>query len=132
MLTHHLEEEFSDNLTMRQLDLPTPPLTSSREVITLSRNLFNDERFWETHEEVEALWKTKSGQEKEVLQGFILVAVAFVHLQKDEAKICLSVLKRALKKLEVPIREYEGLDVDLLRNRVRSILNSGKPAIFKV
>lgn len=132
VLTHHLEEEFGEILTLRQLDLPTPLPASSREVITLSRSLFNDERFWETHEEVEALWKTKSGQEKEVLQGFILVAVAFVHLQKNETKICLSILKRALKKLEAPISKYEGLDVDMLRERVRSILKTGEPAIFKV
>ncbi len=131
-LAHRLEEEFSEVLTLRQLDLPTPPPTSSQEVMALARSLFNDERFWETHEEVEALWKTKHGEEKEMLQGFILVAVAFVHLQKDEAEICISVLKRALKKLEAPISEYEGLDVDLLRDRVRSSLKNGEPAIFRV
>ncbi len=131
-LAHRLEEEFSEILTLRQLDLPTPPPPSSLEVIALSRSLFNEERFWETHEEVEALWKMKYGQEKEVLQGFILVAVAFVHLQKSEVKICLSVLKRALKKLEVPLSKYEGLDVDLLRDRVRAILKTGEPSVFKV
>lgn len=131
-LAHRLEEEFSEILTLQQLDLPTPPPTSSQEVMALARSLFNDERYWETHEEVEALWKTKFGQEKEVLQGFILVAVAFVHLQRNEAEICISVLKRALKKLEAPIGKYEGLDVDLLRERVRTILKTGEPVIFKV
>ncbi len=131
-LAHRLEEEFGDILTLRQLDLPTTPPTSNQEVITLARSLFNDERFWETHEEVEALWKTKYGEEKEVLQGFILVAVAFVHLQKNEAKICISVLKRALRKLEAPISAYEGLNVDLLRDRVRNILEKNEPTIFKV
>jgi len=74
----------------------------------------------------------KRGEEKELLQGFILVAVAFVHFQKDEIEICLSVLKRAIKKLEVPINKYEGLDVDLLRNRVQSVFKKGEPAVFKV
>ncbi len=131
-LTHHLEQEFGETLTLRQLDIPTPPPTSSREVITLARGLFNDERFWETHEEVEALWKTKNGEEKEMLQGFILVAVAFVHLQKNEVKICLSVLKRALKKLEVSIHGYEGLDVDLIREKVQEVLKTQNPVIFMV
>ena len=131
-LAHHLEQEFGETLTLRQLDLPTPPPTSSRDVITLSKELFNDQRFWETHEEVEALWKTKAGEEKEMLQGFILVAVAFVHLQKNEENLCLSILKRALKKLEVPIHEYEGLNVDLVRERVREVLKTGNPIIFKV
>ncbi len=131
-LAHHLEEEFSEILTLRQLDLPTPSPTSSREVIILARTLFNDERFWETHEEVEALWKTKKGEEKEMLQGFILVAVAFVHLQKNETKICLSVMKRALKKLDVTIHRYEGLDIDLLREKIQVILKTENPIIFKV
>jgi uncharacterized protein len=131
-LAHQLEQEFGETLTLRQLDLPTAPPTSSREVMTLAQDLFNDERFWETHEEVEALWKTKKGEEKEMLQGFILVAVAFVHLQKNEVKICLSVLKRALKKLEVPIQQYEGLDINLIREKVQAILKTENPVIFKV
>jgi uncharacterized protein len=131
-LSHHLEQEFGEALTLRQLDLPTPPPTSSRDVITLAKSLFNDARFWETHEEVEALWKTKKSEEKEMLQGFILVAVAFVHLQKNEAEICLSILKRAFKKLQAPIHTYEGLDIDLIRENIQEILRTGNPAIFKV
>ena len=131
-LVHFLEQEFGETLTMRELDLPTPPPTSSLDVITLARELFNDERFWETHEEVEALWKTKKAAEKEILQGFILVAVAFVHLQKNEAKICLSILKRAMKKLEAPIHRYEGLDLDLIREHVQEILKTENPVVFKV
>lgn len=131
-LAHHLEQEFGETLTLRQLDLPAPPPASSRDVIALARGLFNDERFWETHEEVEALWKSKRGEEKEMLQGFILVAVAFVHLQKNEAGICLSILKRAFKKLQAPIRGYEGLNIDLIRENIDEILKTGNPVIFKV
>ena len=132
VLAETLEEEFGQILTFRQLDLPTPPPTQSRDVIAAARKLFNEERFWETHEEVEALWKTKKAEEKELLQGFILVAVAFVHLQKDETEICLSVLRRAMRKLEVKIDNYEGLNVEALREKVQAILKSGKPESFNV
>ena len=37
--------------------------------------------------------------EKELIQGLILVAAALVHYQKYENVVCLSVLGRALKKL---------------------------------
>lgn len=131
-LAETLEEEFGPILTFRQLDLPTPPPTQSREVIAAARNLFNEERFWETHEEVEALWKTKEGAERELLQGFILVAVAFVHLQKDETEICLSILRRAMKKLEVKLDTYEGLNVRALRENAQEILESGIPELFDV
>ncbi len=131
-LTHLLEQEFGEILTLRQLDLPTPPPTSSRELIASARHLFNEERYWETHEEVEALWKTKKAEEKELLQGFILVAVAFVHLQKDEPEICMSVLKRAMRKLEGKPDTYEQMDVKALRTSVQIILENGMPAPFRV
>ena len=38
---------------------------------------FNNERFWESHEAFEGVWKKCSGQEKETVQGIILLAVAF-------------------------------------------------------
>ena len=50
---------------------------------------FNNERFWESHEAFEGVWKKCFGREKELVQGIILVAVAFAHAQKDE----LSILK---------------------------------------
>ena len=59
---------------------------------------FNNERFWECHEALEGAWKQSNGDEKELLQGLILIAAALVHYQKDENDICLSVFNRALKK----------------------------------
>ena len=38
---------------------------------------FNNERFWESHEAFEGVWKQCFGREKEILQGIILFAVAF-------------------------------------------------------
>jgi hypothetical protein len=40
---------------------------------------FNNERFWECHEAFEGVWKECSGREKELVQGIILLAVAFAH-----------------------------------------------------
>ena len=35
--------------------------------------LFNDERYWEAHENLEYVWKNATGTEKEILNGIILV-----------------------------------------------------------
>ena len=40
---------------------------------------FNNERFWESHEALEGAWKQCTGSEKELIQGLILIAAAFVH-----------------------------------------------------
>ena len=45
---------------------------------------FNNERFWESHESFEGVWKQCFGREKEILQGIILFVVAFAHAQEDE------------------------------------------------
>jgi hypothetical protein len=59
--------------------------------------LFNDEKYWEAHEGLEYIWKNANGIEKEILNGIILVAAAFVHDEKDEQDVCISILQRARK-----------------------------------
>ena len=53
------------------------------EAIKRAVELFNDERYWEAHEALEYVWKNATGTEKEILNGIILVAAAFVHDEKD-------------------------------------------------
>ncbi len=62
--------------------------------------LFNMERFWKSHEVLEGIWKMSSGLEKQILNGLILIDAAFVHYQKNEIDVFISILKRSLKKLE--------------------------------
>jgi len=78
---------------------------------------FNNERFWECHEALEGAWKQCTGDEKELIQGLILVAAALVHYQKDENTICLSVLGRALKKLHSKSGEYYNINVDSVNKK---------------
>ena len=45
------------------------------KAVKLAVQLFNDERYWEAHENLEYVWKNATGTEKEILNGIILVAV---------------------------------------------------------
>jgi len=89
---------------------------------------FNNERFWECHEALEGAWKQCTGDEKELIQGLILVAAALVHYQKDENTICLSVLGRALKKLHGKSGEYYKINVDMVKQKTIEMLD--KKEIF--
>ena len=89
---------------------------------------FNNERFWECHEALEGAWKQSSGDEKELIQGLILVAAALVHYQKYENDICLSVLGRAMKKLQSKSGEYYQINVDKVKEKTIEILD--KKEIF--
>ena len=89
---------------------------------------FNNERFWECHEALEGAWKQSSGEEKELIQGLILVAAALVHYQKAEDDICLSVLRRALEKLNDKSGQYCQINVDAVKQKVIEMLD--KKEIF--
>lgn len=102
------------------------------EAVKLGVFYFNEERFWEAHEVLEGVWKKCFEGEKDLVQGIILVAAAFVHYQKDEISICLSVLGRALDKLANATGTYHNINIDLLRNNIKSIISSGNISLFSI
>ena len=93
---------------------------------------FNNERFWESHEALEGAWKKCIGDEKELIQGIILVAAALVHYQKYENKICLSVLNRALKKLSNKSGEYHDINIDSIKQKIIEMLDKKEISTFVI
>lgn len=85
---------------------------------------FNNERFWECHEVLESVWKATYEGEKDLVQGIILVAAALVHYQKDENKICISILGRAMEKLSAATGNYHGIDIDAFKNKVSVMIRT--------
>ena len=126
-----LEAKFGPLLTLRELDVQTPP-TAKPVAIKQGIALFNEERYWESHEALESAWLTSSGPEKEVLQGIILLAAAYVHLQKNEEAVALSVMQRAYSKLVAHTGPYFEIDVTALKAEVQQMLSSGSPRFFKI
>ncbi len=93
---------------------------------------FNNERFWESHESLEGVWKKCYGKEKELVQGIILLAVAFAHRQKDEGSIGIGMLGRALEKLGDSPAVYGNIDVDRIRNKIKEMQTTKDLAIFEI
>ncbi|MFN4336180.1 MAG: DUF309 domain-containing protein [Candidatus Nitrosocaldus sp.] len=96
------------------------------ERIAYARELFNAERYWEAHEVLEGAWKSSKGDEKGLIQGIILVCAALVHAQKAEYDICLSILGRALQKLQDKEQyySYHGIDIAMLVRQITIALDS--------
>lgn len=93
---------------------------------------FNEERFWEAHEAWEGAWRMCSGQEKLLLQGIILVAVAFAHYQKFSNSVCVGMMGRALSKIGDSSGTYHNIDVDLIKNKAQTIRSSKKISTFTI
>jgi hypothetical protein len=93
---------------------------------------FNNERFWECHEAFEGVWNQCYGREKELVQGIILVAVAFAHEQENEESIGIGMLKRALDKLGTSPSMYHSIDVDKIRKNAVDMQQASKLTRFEI
>lgn len=100
--------------------------------LEIARQLFNSEKYWKTHEVLEGVWKHSQGDERVLLNGIILVAAALVHYQKGEYSVCISILKRALDKLQNAYGHYHNIDIDLLKTHVMDIINSIRISKFEI
>ena len=103
-----------------------------KEAIERSIQLFNEEKYWWSHEVLEGIWKIASGSEKELLNGLILVAAAFVHDQKNEKEISLSILQRALKKLFSSSGTYYAINVDIIKEKIKNIIENKQISKFTI
>jgi hypothetical protein len=93
---------------------------------------FNNERFWECHEAFEGVWNQCYGREKELVQGIILVAVAFAHEQENEESIGIGMLRRALEKLGTSPSMYYSIDVDRIRKKAIEMQQANKLTRFEI
>ena len=93
---------------------------------------YNNERFWECHEAFEGVWNQCYGREKELVQGIILVAVAFAHEQENEESIGIGMLGRALEKLGSSPSMYYSIDVDRIRKKAVEMQQVKKLTRFEI
>jgi hypothetical protein len=117
-------------INVKLLDTP-PKAIDKKEALAEGVRLFNEERFWECHEVLEQAWHVSNGVERDAVQSIILTAAAFVHYQKGEEEICLSILKRARAKMALA-KTYETIDVDGLEKNIDGILDSERIRLFKL
>lgn len=109
-----------------------PRHRTEEESLADARSLFNAERYWECHEVLERLWRTKKGEEKQILQGIILVCAAYVHNQKGEHAVAMGLMRRARDHFAYPEGQYQGVDVAALARRVSSALGSASLRPFRI
>jgi hypothetical protein len=102
------------------------------QAISEAMRFFNEEKYWIAHEILEYVWKGSTGDERDLVGGIILVCAAFVHYQKDEEEICISILGRALKKLTNARETYYGIDIEGIKNQISDIISKNKVELFKI
>jgi predicted metal-dependent hydrolase len=105
---------------------------NKEDVINHAIFLFNMERFWRSHEVLEGIWKESIGSEKRILNGIILINAAFVHYQKNEFDVFISILKRSAEKLREGLGIFYNLDLDEIKENLDNVIKKNHPGVFKI
>jgi hypothetical protein len=118
-------------LTWRRLDQVAESI-GPEAVVAEARALFNEFRFWEVHEALEALWHSRRGAERALVQGLILASAALVHVQKNEMNVVWRMLEEALRRFENAPDAYYGWDLRRFSAALRAMIFRREIAYFKV
>lgn len=87
-------------------------------------DLFNEGKFWESHEEWEKIWTESTGTDRLFYQALIQTAAALVHVQRQSEHRGLETVWNAalVKFAEVP-SPCRSLDVNGFVDRMKRFLN---------
>jgi hypothetical protein len=83
---------------------------------------YRGEQFFEAHEHWEIVWLGRDEPEKTFLQSLIQISAAFHHLSHGNRAGAVSLLTRALHRLDRYPSDFGGVGVEPLRQSVRSWL----------
>lgn len=102
---------------MAQAPLRNQPLLTTEELHSRlgefyrALRQFNDRYYFESHETLEDLWMVTPWPERQLFQGVIQLAAAFVHVVRNELPGAIKLLDAAADKLRAFAPEALGVDV---------------------
>ncbi len=100
------------------------PLDWSTGGLAAGLACYRNQEFFETHEHWEDVWNRLVDPERLFLQALIQVSVAMHHYRNANRAGALSLLERALRKLQQYPERFGGVDVAGLRKDVRAWLDA--------
>ncbi|MFM8525780.1 MAG: DUF309 domain-containing protein [Cyanobacteriota bacterium] len=103
---------------------------------TMAVDLFNQRAWYQAHDAFEELWQETIGPDRPLLQALVQIAVAHVHLERDNQRGATVLLGEALGRLVPCDNEALGLDLKALRtcisNRLRMLQQGDDPTDLPV
>jgi uncharacterized protein len=77
--------------------------------------LFNERRYFEAHEELEAAWRDERGKVRELYQGVLEAGVTYLHIRRGNYPGAMKVYRRSMRWLRDWPGVCRGADVGQLR-----------------
>ena len=81
-------------------------------------NCYRNREFFEAHEHWESVWLRLEDPEKSFLQALIQVTAAFHHLHAANPAGAISLMQRALLRLEICPSHFGGIAIEPLREHL--------------
>lgn len=85
-------------------------------------SLFNQGKYFEAHEELEAAWKDEKGRIRELYQGILEAGVTYLHITRGNYAGAVKVYGRSMKWLKDWPETCRGVDVRQLREDLESAI----------
>ena len=84
--------------------------------------LFNQGKYFEAHEELEAAWKEEKGDIRRLYQGILEAGVTYLHITRGNYAGAVKVYGRSMKWLKDWPETCRGVDVGQLRKDLETAL----------
>ncbi len=85
--------------------------------------LFNEQRYFEAHEELEAAWKEERGRVRQLYQGILEAAVTYLHIRRCNFAGAVKVYGRSMRWLRAWPEVCRGMDVGQLRRDLNAAID---------
>ena len=95
------------------------PLDWKSGALATGLECYQNGKFFEAHEHWESVWLGLEEPEKRFLQALIQTTAAFHHYEAGNAAGAASLLRRALRRLELSPATFGGIATGPLRGEVR-------------
>ena len=84
--------------------------------------LFNQGRYFEAHEELEAAWKEEKGSIRRLYQGILEAGVTYLHITRGNYAGAVKVYGRSMKWLKDWPEICRGVDIGQLRKDLDAVM----------
>ncbi len=88
--------------------------------------LFNQGRYFEAHEELEAAWRAEPGRIRELYQGILEAGVTYLHLRRGNLAGAEKVCRRSMRWLRQWPEVCRGADVGQLRRDLETAVEEAR------
>ena len=95
---------------------------SFQDSLFIALNLFNNHKWYEAHDAFEEIWNYVDGDERQVIQGILQVAVSQFHLSKGNLNGATILLGEGLGRIKTRTKINLGIDLESFCQSLEDLL----------